>query len=147
MNDKYLLTEWLQSSDYNVSMKRQVLAWLAENAPQTFMSLWQMSLTENTFSIWNDIVDFQMLKEVFVSVDIKIAKAFVHIGNVIYQWVNNNALLAGSLSAENLLTLLMLQYVNECLLVGKCLTNFKDIAGFVISCLKRISLCKVVLQV
>lgn len=137
LNDKYLLTEWLQSSDYNVSMKRQVLAWLAENAPQTFMSLWQMSLTENTFSIWNDIVDFQMLKEVFVSVDIKIAKAFVHIGNVIYQWVNNNALLAGSLSAENLLTLLMLQYVDECLLVGKFLTNFKDIAGFVISCLEK----------
>ncbi len=53
-----------------------------------------MSLTENTFSIWNDIVDFQMLKEVFVSVDIQIAKAFVHIGNVIYQWVNNKRIIS-----------------------------------------------------
>lgn len=41
------------------------------------------------------------------------------------------------MSAESLLTLLMLQYVNECLLVGKFLTNFKDIAGFVISCLEK----------
>lgn len=69
LNEREKLITWLNSSEYSISLKQEVLKQFAINEPQVFMSLLQMLLNEDTLAIWSCVVDVKVVVSVIAKID------------------------------------------------------------------------------
>lgn len=124
LNDREKLLAWLKSSEYSISLKREVLKQFSISEPQAFMSLLQMSLNEDTLAVWSSVVEISTLVSVIAKVNRVLADNILLTVSAIQRYASEWKIsLDGYLSVESSLTKTLLLFLLERLACGNRLSE------------------------
>ena len=125
---------WLKNSQHSVSQKREVLKLFAASEPKAFMSLFQMSLNEDSVSIWSEVVDIQMLISAIAVADRNVADSILVAQSVIVRYASEwNISFGGHSSLEDSLKRAVLLFILEYIVRGKRLSEHDEILKVFVS--------------
>lgn len=128
LNDNKSIITWLKNSQHSVSQKREVLKLFAASEPKAFMSLLQMSLNEDSVTIWSEVVDIQMLISAIAVADRNVADSILVAQSVITRYASEwNISFGGHSSLEDSLKRAVLLFILEYIVRGKRLPEHDEI--------------------
>lgn len=134
LNDDKSIITWLKNSQHSVSQKREVLKLFAASEPKAFMSLLQMSLNEDSVTIWSEVVDIQMLISAIAVADRNAADSILVAQSVIVRYASEwNISLGGLSSLEDSLKRVVLIFILEYIVRGKRLPEHDEILKVFVS--------------
>lgn len=134
LNDNKSIITWLKNSKHSVSQKREVLKLFVASEPKAFMSLLQMSLNEDSVSIWSEVVDIQMLISVIAVADRNAADSILVAQSVITRYASEwNISLGGLSSLEDSFKRAVLLFILEYIVRGKRLPEHDEILKVFVS--------------
>ena len=134
LNDNKSIITWLKNSQHSVSQKREVLKLFAASEPKAFMSLLQMSLNEDSVSIWSEVVDIQMLISAIAVADRNAADSILVAHSVTTRYASEwNISLGGLSSLEDSLKRAVLLFILEYIVRGKRLSEHDEILKVFVS--------------
>ena len=134
LKDNKSIITWLKNSKHSVSQKREVLKLFAASEPKAFMSLLQMSLNEDSVSIWSEVVDIQMLISAIAVADRNVADSILVAQSVIVRYASEwNISFGGHSSLEDSLKRVVLIFILEYIVRGKRLPEHDEILKVFVS--------------
>ena len=134
LKDNKSIITWLKNSQHSISQKREVLKLFAASEPKAFMSLLQMSLNEDSVTIWSEVVDIQMLISVIAVADRNAADSILVAQSIITRFASEWNISLGSLSSlEDSLKRAVLLFILEYIVRGKRLPEHDEILKVFVS--------------
>ena len=134
LKDYKSIITWLKNSQHSVSQKREVLKLFAASEPKAFMSLLQMSLNEDSVSIWSEVVDIQMLISAIAVADRNVADSILVAQSVIVRYASEwNISFGSDSSLEDSLKRAVLLFILEYIVRGKRLPEHDEILKVFVS--------------
>lgn len=134
LKDNKSIITWLKNSKHSVSQKREVLKLFAASEPKAFMSLLQMSLNEDSVSIWSEVVDIQMLISAIAVADRNVADSILVAQSVIVRYASEwNISFGGHSSLEDSLKRVVLIFILKYIVRGKRLPEHDEILKVFVS--------------
>ena len=134
LKDYKSIITWLKNSQHSVSQKREVLKLFAASEPKAFMSLLQMSLNEDSVSIWSEVVDIQMLISAIAVADRNVADSILVAQSVIVRYASEwNISFGSDSSLEDSLKRAVLLFILEYIVRGKKLPEHDEILKVFVS--------------
>lgn len=128
LNDNKNVLAWLKSSLHSITLKQKVVKQFATSEPQAFMSLLQMSLNEDSVSIWSEVVDIQMLILAIAVAYRNVADSILVAQSVITRYASEwNISFGGHSSLEDSLKRAVLLFILEYIVRGKRLSEHDEI--------------------
>lgn len=128
LNDNKNVLAWLKSSLHSITLKQKVVKQFATSEPQAFMSLLQMSLNEDSVSIWSEVVDIQMLISAIAVAYRNVADSILVAQSVITRYASEwNISFGGHSSLEDSLKRAVLLFILEYIVRGKRLSEHDEI--------------------